>query len=44
VVILHHIGGLRVLVIGGIVGSHQGERGLVVNVLSLAPHLLMRLR
>ena len=41
-VVLEHVGRLQVLVIDRIVGSHQGQRRLVVKVLSLAAHLLMR--
>jgi hypothetical protein len=44
VVIPDHIGRLQVLVIDGIVLSHQRQRGLVVEVNALPLQLLMRLR
>jgi hypothetical protein len=43
VVVLDHGADLQVLVIDGVVLAHEGERRLVVNVLSLALDLLMRL-
>ncbi len=43
-VVLEHVGRLQVLVIDRVVAAHQRQRRLVVEVLPLAPHLLMRLR
>jgi hypothetical protein len=44
VVVPEHIADLHVLVIDRVVLTHEGERGLVVEVLSLPPHRLLRLR
>jgi hypothetical protein len=41
VVILHHVGGLQVLVIDRVLLTQKGERGLVVEILPLTPHVLM---
>jgi hypothetical protein len=41
---LHHGGGLQVLMIAGIVGPRQGERGLVVKGAPLPFYRLLRLR
>jgi hypothetical protein len=42
--VLEHIGRLQVLVIDHIVLAYQDERRFVVEILSLASHLLMRFR
>jgi hypothetical protein len=42
-VILEHVGRLQIFVIEHIVLSHELERNLLVEVLSLAAHRLMRL-
>ena len=42
-VILHHVGGLEILVIDRVVLTHKCERRLVVKVAPLASHRLMRL-
>ncbi len=42
-VIPEHVGRLQVLVINHIIGTHQGERRLMMKVLPLAAHRLMRL-
>jgi hypothetical protein len=44
VVIPNQVGRLQVLVRDGVVLARQGERRLVVTVLSLTAHSLMRLR
>jgi hypothetical protein len=41
--ILDQVDRLQILVIDRVVLTHQGERGLVMKVRSLPPHLLMRL-
>jgi hypothetical protein len=43
-VVPDHIGDLQVLVINRVVGSDQCQRRLMMEVLPLAPHLLVRLR
>jgi hypothetical protein len=41
-VMLHHSGGLQDLVIDGVMSTYQRQRGLVMKVGPLPPHLLMR--
>jgi hypothetical protein len=44
VVILHHIGGLQVLVLDAVTPLNERQRCRVMKILPLATHLLMRFR
>src|SRR5262245_60149632 len=39
---LHHVGGLQVLVIDGVISTHERQRCFVMEVGALPLHLLMR--